>query len=74
MDIRGRWIPFKATWIYAASPLSFNWRARLQMLLGLMSLEEMWELESVISNKSWRFYQDSQDGFTEIIILLNSPL
>ena len=34
MEIRGRWTPFKASGVYKASPLSFNWRARLRMLPG----------------------------------------
>lgn len=40
MDIRGRWTPFKASGIYTASPLSFNWRARLQMLPGVWIVAE----------------------------------
>jgi hypothetical protein len=40
MDIRGRWTPFQATGIYKGSPLSFRWRARLQMLRGVWIIAE----------------------------------
>jgi len=40
MDIRGRWTSFKAIGIYKASPLSFNWKARLQMLPGVWIVAE----------------------------------
>ena len=35
MDIRGKWTPFKAKGVYKASPLSFNWKAKLRMLPGV---------------------------------------
>lgn len=35
MHVRERWTPFTATGIYQASPLSFNWRAKLQMMPGV---------------------------------------
>ncbi len=40
MDIRGRWTPFRATGEYKASPLSFDWKARLQVLPGVWILAE----------------------------------
>lgn len=40
MEIRGRWTPFKASGVYKASPLSFNWRARLRMLPGVWIVAE----------------------------------
>jgi len=40
LEARGRWSPFKATGIYTASPLAFNWRARLRMLPGLWLVAE----------------------------------
>lgn len=40
MEIRGRWMPFEATGRYQASPLSFDWRARLQALPGVWILAE----------------------------------
>lgn len=35
MEIRGRWTPFKAEGIYKSPPLSFIWRANLQMMRGV---------------------------------------
>ena len=40
MEIRGKWTPFKASGVYKASPLSFNWRARFQMLPGVWIVAE----------------------------------
>lgn len=40
MEIRGRWTPFKATGVYKAPPLSFNWRARFRMLPGVWIVAE----------------------------------
>jgi hypothetical protein len=35
MEIRGRWTSFTSSGLYEASPLSFNWQARLKMLPGV---------------------------------------
>ena len=35
MEIRGRWTPFTAEGVYDGPPLSFNWRAKLQMMTGV---------------------------------------
>jgi hypothetical protein len=40
MEIRGRWTPFKATGVYEASPLSFSWRARLEIMPGVWIVAE----------------------------------
>jgi hypothetical protein len=40
MDIRGGSNPFTASGIHQASPLSFNWRARFQMLPGVWIVAE----------------------------------
>ncbi len=40
MEIRDRWTPFTASAVYKASPLSFNWRARLSMLPGVWIIAE----------------------------------
>ena len=40
MEIRGRWTPFKATGVYQAAPLAFNWQAKLKMLPGVWVLAE----------------------------------
>lgn len=40
MEIRDKWIPFKATGIYKAAPLSFNWRARFLILPGVWIIAE----------------------------------
>ena len=40
LEIRGRWTPFRASGIYTASPLSFNWRAKLQMMPGVWIVAE----------------------------------
>ncbi len=40
MEIRGQWTPFAAKGIYKASPLSFEWRARFQMLPGVWIVAE----------------------------------
>ena len=40
LEIRGRWTPFKASGVYNASPLSFNWQARLQMMPGVWIVAE----------------------------------
>jgi hypothetical protein len=40
MEIRDRWTPFQASGIYEASPLSFNWQARLRMLPGMWVVAE----------------------------------
>ena len=40
MEIRGGWTPFKATGVYKAPPLSFNWRARFRMLPGVWIVAE----------------------------------
>ena len=39
-DIRGRWMPFRATGIYKAPPLSFKWRARFRLLPGIWIVAE----------------------------------
>lgn len=40
MELRGNWTPFTARGIYKAPPLSFNWRARFQMLPGVWIVAE----------------------------------
>jgi hypothetical protein len=40
MEIQGRWTPFTAKGIYKAPPLSFEWRARFQMLPGVWIVAE----------------------------------
>jgi hypothetical protein len=40
MEIRGQWTPFTAVGTYKASPLSFEWRARLQMIPGVWIVAE----------------------------------
>ncbi len=40
LEARGRWTPFSASGVYKASPLSFNWRARLQLLPGVWIVAE----------------------------------
>ena len=40
MQIRGQWTPFTAKGIYKAPPLSFEWRARFQMLPGVWIVAE----------------------------------
>lgn len=40
MEIRGRWTPFSAEGVYDGPPLSFNWRARLQMMPGVWIVAE----------------------------------
>lgn len=40
MEIRGKWTSFKASAVYRASPLSFNWRARLRMLPDVVIVAE----------------------------------
>ena len=40
MDIRGRWIPFKARGSYKAPPLSFRWKAKFRILPGIWVVAE----------------------------------
>jgi hypothetical protein len=40
MEVRGQWTPFTAKGTYKASPLSFQWRARFQMLPGVWIVAE----------------------------------
>ena len=40
MEVRGRWTPFTAHGVYKASPLSFNWQARLPLLPGVWIIAE----------------------------------
>jgi len=40
LEIRARWTPFKASGVYKAPPLSFNWRARLRMMPGVWIIAE----------------------------------
>ena len=40
LRVRGRWTPFKASGVYKVSPLSFNWRSRLQMMPGVWIVAE----------------------------------
>ena len=49
MDIRGKWTPFRASSVYMASPLSFNWRATLRMLPGVWIVAE----DGHLDNRGW---------------------
>ena len=40
MDIRGKWIPFRARGSYSAPPLSFRWKARFRILPGVWVVAE----------------------------------
>jgi hypothetical protein len=40
MEIRGRWSSFRASGVYTAAPLSFNWRARFPILPGIWLVAE----------------------------------
>jgi hypothetical protein len=40
MDIRGKWIPFKARGSYKAPPLSFRWKARFRLMPGVWVVAE----------------------------------
>lgn len=40
MEVRGSWTPFTASGIYHATPLSFQWRARLRLLPGVWIVAE----------------------------------
>jgi hypothetical protein len=40
MEVRGNWTPFAAEGSYRVSPLSFEWKARLQMLPGVWIVAE----------------------------------
>lgn len=35
MDANGRWLSFDATGLYGVAPLSFDWRARMKVMLGM---------------------------------------
>ena len=49
MDIRGKWTPFKASGVYKASPLSFNWQARFRMLPGIWIVAE----DGYLGDQGW---------------------
>jgi hypothetical protein len=38
MDAQGRWLSFRATGAYEARPLSYDWRARLRLMMGVWAL------------------------------------
>jgi hypothetical protein len=38
MDANGQWLSFKGTGTYEARPLSYDWRARLRLMLGVWAL------------------------------------
>ena len=40
MEIRGRWTSFRASGVYTAAPLAFNWRARFPILPGIWLVAE----------------------------------
>jgi hypothetical protein len=38
MDAEGRWLSYKGTGTYEARPLSYDWRVRLRLMLGVWAL------------------------------------
>jgi hypothetical protein len=49
MDAGNRWLTFKGTGTYAATPLSYDWRARLRLMFGVWAIVK----DGYSENEGW---------------------
>jgi len=70
IDIRGKWTPFTAKGVYKASPLSFNWQAKLRMTPGVWITAEDGHLDGQGwgNARLWGLFSMGSRSGTEVLM------